>query len=82
MDNMIEVKEQDCFAYKNGNCKVLRVKQCEGVGCSFFKTKPQLQMDRLKAFEHIQSLDANIRNEIIDVYNLESEKQLNEVGGL
>ncbi|MCD8500808.1 MAG: hypothetical protein LRY71_02920 [Bacillaceae bacterium] len=82
MDSMVEVKGQHCFAYKDGKCKVLRVKWCEGVGCSFFKTEHQLQQDRLKAFEHIQSLDANIRNEIIDMYNLESEKQLNEVGGL
>ncbi|OIJ13693.1 hypothetical protein BKP37_09625 [Anaerobacillus alkalilacustris] len=71
-------QEQNCFAYMNGKCKVLRVKQCEGVGCSFFKTSTQLQMDRLKAFEHIQSLDVKIRNEIIDMYNLDNSNYLKE----
>ena len=80
MDEVVK-KEQDCFAYKNGKCKILRVSKCEGTDCSFFKTLPELQMDRQKAFEHIQALDVNIRNEIIDLYKLDIEKQFSGVSG-
>lgn len=73
--------EHDCFAHKNSKCKVLRVKQCEGVGCSFYKTEHQLQMERQKAFEHIQALDVSIRNVIRAMYKLDIEKQFSGVSG-
>lgn len=83
MDSSEQVvkREQDCFAYKNGKCKILRVLTCEGTNCSFYKTLSELQMDRQKALEHIQALDVTTRNEIIDLYKLDIEKQFSGVSG-
>ena len=36
------MKELMCFAYKEGKCKVLSVKKCEGESCRFLKTKEQM----------------------------------------
>lgn len=72
-------KEKDCFAYKEGKCKILRINQCEGTGCNFFKTIPQLNIERQRAFDHIQSLDDAAREHIMDFYNIDSVKQQKEV---
>lgn len=61
-------KEQDCFAYKNGKCKILRINKCEGVGCSFFKTSDQLEKERQQAVFCIRSLDEATRRGINETY--------------
>ncbi|THE14018.1 hypothetical protein E1I69_05835 [Bacillus timonensis] len=81
MSSLIEEvkKELECFAYKEGKCKILKVNQCEGTVCSFFKTVPQLSVERQRSFEHIQSLDDATRDHIMDFYNIDSVKQQKEV---
>lgn len=61
-------KEQDCFAYKNGKCNILRINKCEGSGCGFYKTSEQLEKDRQQAFLRIQSLDEATRRDINETY--------------
>jgi len=60
--------EKQCFAYRNGKCKVLKVKKCEGESCSFFKTKVQVDEDQKKVFRRINSLDPATRRNIMDLY--------------
>jgi hypothetical protein len=60
--------EKQCFAYRNGKCKVLKVKKCEGESCSFFKTKDQVDEDQKKVFRRINSLDPATRRNIMDLY--------------
>ena len=48
--------EKHCFAYRNGKCKALKVKKCEGDSCPFFKTKAQADEDQKKVFRRINSL--------------------------
>jgi hypothetical protein len=60
--------EKQCFAYRNGKCKVLKVKKCEGESCSFFKTKAQVDEDQKKVFRRINSLDPATRRNIMDLY--------------
>lgn len=60
--------EKQCFAYRNGKCKVLKVKKCEGENCSFFKTKDQVDEDQKKVFRRINSLDSATRRNIMDLY--------------
>ena len=60
--------EKQCFAYRNGKCKVLKVKKCEGKSCSFFKTKAQVDEDQKKVFRRINSLDPATRRNIMDLY--------------
>ena len=62
------MNEEQCFAYKNGKCKILRVNQCEGMSCRFFKTSEQLEEERKQSFERIQSLDPFVRNDIMKTY--------------
>ena len=45
--------EKHCFAYRNGKCKALKVKKCEGDSCPFFKTKVQADEDQKKVFRRI-----------------------------
>lgn len=63
-----KLKEENCFAYKNGKCKALKVKECEG--CNFYKTKEKSEEGRAKAIGRIMSLDKNIRASIIQKYKL------------
>ena len=60
--------EKQCFAYRNGKCKVLKVKKCEGESCSFFKTKDQVDEDQKKVFRRINSLDSAAKKNIMDLY--------------
>ena len=60
--------EKQCFAYRNGKCKVLKVKKCEGESCSFFKTQDQVDEDQKKVFRRINSLDPATRRNIMDLY--------------
>jgi len=59
---------QDCFAYRNGKCLVLKIKECGGCGCKFYKTQEQFKLDRVKALERIFSLDAKDREKIFLTY--------------
>ena len=45
----------ECFAYKNGKCKVLDVKTCNSV-CSFYKTDKQCDADYQAARRRIHRL--------------------------
>ena len=45
----------ECFAHKNGKCKVLTVKTCNGV-CSFYKTDKQYNADYQVARKRIHKL--------------------------
>jgi hypothetical protein len=60
--------EQQCFGYRKGKCGVLKVKKCEGNGCSFFKTKAQTIEDQKKVFRRIKSLDPATKKNIMDLY--------------
>jgi len=62
------MKENACFAYKNGKCNILRIEKCEGVGCGFYKTGEQLKQDRQEAYERIQSLSKTAINNINETY--------------
>lgn len=62
------MSKKECFAYQRGRCKALTVTKCQGPECSFFKTKAQLEEERQKVFQHIQSLDESTRRYIIDTY--------------
>lgn len=60
--------EKHCFAYRNGRCKVLTVKKCEGEQCSFLKTPAQVEEDKKHVFRRIKSLDEASRRHIMDLY--------------
>lgn len=60
--------EKECFAYRNGRCKALKVKKCEREGCLFFKTQAQAEEDQKKVFRRIKSLDGAISRNIMDLY--------------
>ena len=62
------MRELMCFAYKEGKCKVLSVKKCEGESCRFLKTKEQMDEDQIKVFRRIRSLDPQTRRNIMDLY--------------
>ena len=48
---------RDCFAYKNRKCLALTVTKCQGIECSFYKTKEQAKEDEDRAIKRILSLD-------------------------
>jgi len=58
----------------------LTVEKCRGLGCSFFKTKAQLEQERQKVFRYIQALDEPKRRYMIDVYYGGNAKLLNGEG--
>jgi hypothetical protein len=60
--------EKQCFAYRNGKCKALKVKKCEGESCPFFKNKAQADEDQKKVFRRINSLDPATRRNIMELY--------------
>ncbi|MBU9723104.1 MULTISPECIES: hypothetical protein [Bacillaceae] len=62
------MNEKECFAYKNGKCKILRINKCEGLGCGFHKTSEQLETDRQQALMCIQFLDEATRRDINETY--------------
>lgn len=59
---------KDCFAYHKGRCRALTVKQCEGKGCSFYKTKQQLQQEKHLTFKRIKTLDKSTQLHIAESY--------------
>lgn len=65
---------QDCFAYRNQKCLVLKIKECDG--CGFYKTLEQYQADRAKALERIYSLDEDRQKEIFETYHLKDEREI------
>ena len=73
--------EKECFAYKNGRCKALKVKKCEGTSCGFFKTKAQMLEDQERVFKRIKSLDAPSRINIMELYYKGKMSLLDEVEG-
>jgi hypothetical protein len=60
--------QKQVYAYRNGKCKVVKVKQVEGESCSFYKTKDQADEDKKKVFRRINSLDPATRRSIMDLY--------------
>ena len=71
--------EKNCFAYKFGKCKALKVRKCEGVSCGFFKTKSQVDEDQKRVFRRIKSLDEASRRHIMELYYKGKMSLLNEV---
>lgn len=65
---MMTIDEKECFAYKNRKCSVLRINKCEGHGCGFYKTNEQLQMERQKSLQRIQSLGEPAIKNINETY--------------
>ncbi len=59
---------ENCFAYKNGKCNALSVKKCDCEGCSFFKTRKQIQEGQWRVFRKINSLDPALKKNIMDLY--------------
>lgn len=62
------MKEKLCYAYKNGKCKVLKVKKCDGESCAFLKTAAQMEEDQKEVFRRISSLDPVTKNNIMVLY--------------
>ena len=60
--------DKECFAYKNGRCKALKVQQCEGVSCGFFKTTMQVTKAQQDVFSRIKAMDDISRKHIMDLY--------------
>ena len=60
--------KETCFAYKKGKCNVLKVKQCQGEECPFFKTREQFGEDKKKVLRRINSLDISLKKNIMDLY--------------
>lgn len=60
--------KKDCFAYKDGECKALKVKKCEGESCSFYKTKAQVEEGQKRVFRRINALHPIVKMKIMDRY--------------
>lgn len=45
-----------CIFFQNKHCKALKVTECEGGQCAFFKTEKQFYEGMKKAEERLQSL--------------------------
>ncbi|WP_205693983.1 hypothetical protein [Clostridium prolinivorans] len=65
---------KDCFAYYKGRCRALTVKQCEGKGCSFYKTRHHQEQDRERTRKRIMSLDKGLQKYIIERYYMGKNK--------
>ncbi len=65
---------QDCFAYRNQKCLVLKIKECGG--CGFYKTLEQYKAGRAKALERIYSLDEDRQKEIFGTYHLKDGREM------
>ena len=57
---------EECFAFKHGECKVLTATHCEG--CSFYKSKAQMKADSAKAMESIRNMPLGMQLHIADKY--------------
>ena len=51
----------ECFALRDGRCKALVVRKCQGATCPFFKTEEQYAADQQRALERFQSLESGWR---------------------
>jgi len=60
--------EPHCFAYRNGYCKALKVRRCQGEGCPFFKTKARAVEEQKKVFARIRLMDPASRKNIMTLY--------------
>jgi len=60
--------EKQCFAYRNGNCKALKVRRCQGDGCPFFKTKARSTEEQKKVFKRIRLMDPESRKNIMTLH--------------
>ncbi len=63
--------EKECFSYRNGRCKALKVKKCEGEGGLLFKTQTQTEEDQKKVFRRIKSLSGAISRNIMGTFIVE-----------
>ena len=59
---------KNCFAYKNGRCKTLKIMKCANNTCSFFKTEGEHLEGINGAYNRINSLDKTIQKNIADTY--------------
>ena len=57
---------EKCFACENNKCSILRIKECIGEGCKFFKTETQLEREKKQCFE--KNLKRGIVNENGEYY--------------
>jgi len=58
----------NCFAYKSGQCKILKTMECKNNICSFFKTKEEQEESLNKAYTRLASLDKATQRNIADTY--------------
>jgi hypothetical protein len=72
MKNMNVKEAENCFAYKNKRCTILKSNKCEGTDeeteCRFYKTEEEFKLGQKKAIERILSLDKDKRDCIIETY--------------
>lgn len=61
-----KTNKTDCFAYKPRECVALTKKNCDG--CSFYKTKAEVEAAREKAMARISSLDLETQGRIATAY--------------
>jgi hypothetical protein len=59
---------EDCFAYANGGCGLLKSGKCPG--CKFYKTHQQLRLEKQKAYDRLMDLG---RLDLIETYSVERE---------
>ncbi|MGO1368534.1 hypothetical protein [Senegalia sp. (in: firmicutes)] len=59
---------ENCFAYKIGRCKALKIRKCGGIECGFYKTKEQLKIDEEEVIKRIKSLDKEKQEHITEKY--------------
>lgn len=58
----------DCFAYKNKRCKILKEIPCSNYNCPFYKTVEEHKEGIKKANARIASLDKAAQKYIADTY--------------
>lgn len=58
----------DCFAYKGGECGALNECVCRKGSCRFYKTEAEHTKKRVKAEKRIRSLDLDILSHISATY--------------
>lgn len=60
--------KDDCFAYKDGDCRVLIRCYCDDSKCSFYKTSVDRAEGRAKAEKRILSLPPDVVKYISSTY--------------
>ena len=75
-ENIIPEPCTDCFAYyeygsNKHRCRVLDVKYCQGDTCSTYRTKEQIEKERIKNNRRLRSLPKYQQEHIKNKYKIE-----------